>query len=439
MKLKYLLKKTINIKTSYMIIVMITLILIIGGCFSYAVFTTRSEAKGALNIVTGNLYSLIDSTDLDANKSVTLEPNETKIVTLTLTNANGIDSKVNLYYSSTSANIEIGYLSNGDAAPSTSGYVLGKNGSTTDKKKIYVKITNNDIVNSTISFGSDVGLPTAALAFPSGKSALSLIEGTVSNSNILVAYTYDDINDATKCITGEETTCQVTKCYENNTAESCQAGTIIKYAVNDTEDKIFYVLHDDGENMTLQQRENTISNVAWYTDSNDNTKGPLTILPLLEEATKEWINVEDQTYTMGTTNFNNTNTFTGCIYYDPTGISCTANKYIMESRTSKSRMITAQEATAMGCKSYKLNGSSNASCPKWMYNHLYETTNYEGTVNDNTTNDNGTNNYGYWTMTAYSDDSEEVWNIYRSGSMNKNNTSDLRYGARAVIVVSKNK
>lgn len=240
-----------------------------------------------------------------------------------------------------------------------------------------------------------------------------------TNSNIVSAYTYN----ASTCVTGEEATCVETTCYEDESVNSCEAGTIIKYKVNNTEEKYFHVLHDDGDTMTLQQRENTVYNTSWYADSNDNTKGPLTILPVLESATAGWTNVNDQTYTMGTTIFKD-NVFTGCDGYN----SCTANTYTLAARTAKSRMVTVQEATSVGCT------GSNNSCPNFMNNYLNTSTSNGGTVNDST----GSANYGYWTMSASSSyPGSGAHSVSYHGCENSNFTTDTGNGARAVVVVNK--
>ena len=244
-------------------------------------------------------------------------------------------------------------------------------------------------------------------------------QASEETNNIKVAYTYN----SSTCVTGEESTCVQTSCYENSSVGSCPAGTIIKYAVNDTEEKYFHVLHDDGDTMTLQQRENTVYNTAWYADSDDSTKGPLTILPALENATSGWKNVNNQTYTMGTTNFNNTNSYTGCA----DNMNCIANTYTLGERTSKARMITKQEATALGCT------TSDKSCPNWMNNYLHNSTSYGGTVNDTT----GDRNEGYWTMSASSSDSGSAWFVNYEGNVLRDRTTRTYYGARAVVVVSK--
>lgn len=431
MKLKYLLKKTINIKSSYLVILIVGMLVVIGGCISYALFTVTSESKGVLNIVTGNLYSYIDSIDLDKNKSVTVAPGSITTVTLKLLNVNGIDAKLNLYYSTTNSNIDIGYLASGDAAPNTDGYVLGKNGSDSESKTIYVQIKNNDSANAVVTFGSDVGLSTATLAFPSGKSSLNKI----NNNYISNIYNYDDKNEATKCITGEEATCQVSDCITNTDKDSCNTGTIVKYKVNDTEEKFFYVLHDDGNKLTLQQRENTTHNTLWcskedyieqqgvetdYGETGNNNKGPITALQLLEDSTNGWVNVNEQQYTLGTTNFNDTNEFTGCDSYS----SCSKNTYTMERKNARARMITIQELSALGCT------TTENSCPIWVSNYLKQSTVYGGTIDDDVS-------LGYLTSSAFSSDLNSSWYVKASGNVYYDSIKNSDKAVRAVVEVSK--
>ena len=239
--------------------------------------------------------------------------------------------------------------------------------------------------------------------------------------NIVAAYTYN----SSSCITGEESTCVQTSCYENKTSGSCPAGTIIKYKVNDSTTKYFHVLHDDGETMTLQQRENTVYNTAWYSSSNDNSNGPTTILPALESATSGWTNVNNQTYTMGTTTFK-TNAYTGC-----NSSECIENTYTLGQRTGKARMITMQEALAVGCT------ESSQSCPNFMNNYLYNSTSYGGTVVDDTTANGASYNYGYWTVSADSSYSSTAWFVRFYGDVGSHYTTNTHFGARAVVVVNK--
>jgi len=236
------------------------------------------------------------------------------------------------------------------------------------------------------------------------------------NPNILHVYRYD----LSGCITGEESTCvELTERPETYTA-----GTIIKYKVNDTLEKYFHVMFDEGDRLVLQQRENTISATMWYDVANDNTKGPLTVLPLLENETSGWTNVLDQEYSMGTTPFQ-TNPFTGCTVDSTTKeIDCTVNTYTLSQRTAKARMITTQEASRLGCK-YLVD----QSCPVWMNNYLKENESYGGTVSHDT-------DLGYWTMSVDSSNML-VFTMAYIGSVSFADTMYTSCGARAVVVINK--
>lgn len=251
---------------------------------------------------------------------------------------------------------------------------------------------------------------------------------SLTESNFFVAYTYNqDKGSSDYCVTGDEVTCKRNDCYTSS-KKICPAGTIIDYIVAGNNSKVrFHVIKDQGKKMTMQSQKNTLKNIKWYT-TNDTTKGPLTILEKLEKATEGWSNVESQTYTMGTTIFQD-NSWTGCSEYN----SCSNNIYTWNARTSKVRMITTQEAASLGCT------TSNSSCPIWLYNYLYYSTSYGATQDDNT-NDPATNS-GYWTMSTYLLDKTHAWFIAREGVVFTNNqwgvaTSTL-FGARAVIEVSK--
>ena len=470
MKLKYFLKEKLNLSNGYIIaIAVLILIVIIGG--SYALFTTSSESKGALNIVTGDLKPSMTSDQLDEDNDVVVEPNQVKTVIISLKNVNPVEAKYNLFYSTSkeNANIEIGYLTTGDDAPTTLGYTIPKTGSSDDTKTIKVRILNNEKENITVTFGSNVGLAKSNLDFPAGKQALTKID-----SNVIQAYNYQEDKTATNyCINGEEETCEKTTCLEDSDANSCTQGTIVRYAVSDTENHYFYVLHDDGATLTLQQRENTVKNVPWiskedyiaaggteaeYGTNGNNTKGPITAITKLEEATKTWSNVNDMTYQMGTTNFNGTNAFTGCTTDSNYKATCSVNTYNSDAnaltfpkRTAKARMITAQEASSTSCLQWKDNskdstimGSSidsnnHGSCPDFMHNYLYHSKTYGGSYEDNTVNENGDDNESYWTMSVISSNFFASFIVHRGGNINASYISTTATnGARAVIQINKN-
>jgi len=265
--------------------------------------------------------------------------------------------------------------------------------------------------------------------------------------NIIVGYTYNQTSGSSNyCVTGDEDTCVKTKCYESKTAGSCPAGTIIVYKVNDTEIVRFHVIHDKGSTMTMQSQRNIIYNLAWmdyddYKSENTdgtscsyeacNEEGPISILEALEGTTAGWVNVNNQTYTLGTTTFK-TNAYTGCSAYN----SCTTNKYTLPSRTVKARLLSVQEAVDLGCI------TAVQTCPKWMYNYLTNSTDYNGTINDANIGPNGilgtVGNDGYWMMNAYSGANTGAWRITYNGSINYSSTNfNNFYGARAVIEINK--
>lgn len=431
MKLKYLLKNKSSLRKGYIIVIVsLILIAIIGG--SYALFTATSEGKGALNIVTGDLKPYFESEQLDSDNEIVLAPKEVKTVIVNLKNVNSIDAKYNFYYSvnNATADVEVNYLATGDEAPTTEGYIISKDAT----KTIKIRILNNHTEKVTVNFGSGVGLTNDTLDFPAGKNIIEKVE-----SNIIKAYTYDQTNEATKCITGEEETCVETTCLTSADANSCPMGTIIRYAVNETDNKYFYVLEDKGTTLTMQQRENTVNSTAWYVEEavdengtsttlSNNTKGPLTVLTKLEEATSGWTNVNDQTYAIGTTIFAGDNAYTACTGSTGTELTCNSNIYTLESRTAKARMITGQEVNKTGCKIY----TESDTCPIWMYNYLNGSTEYGGTVDSSSDSD-----YSYWTMSVHSASTTSAWVIRRYAQLNVNETNSTETGARAVVEINK--
>ena len=448
MKLRYAVKRFFSSNNKLIPLIVLAVIAAVVS-ISYAIFTTTSESHGALNIKTGTLSPKIESIDLDSENDVVVAPNESKLIEIKVKNINSVNAKYNLYYTvdKQNPNITIGYLDASDVEPVTTGFVINSN----DTKIVRVLITNSDTENITFTFGSDVGLENATLTFPNNKQSLSLI----SNPFIVKAYTYnEDSTAANYCINGEEATCVETNCITNKEANSCPMGTIIQYKVNDTEQKYFYVLRDEGKNMTLQQRENTIRNIAWHAGSNDNTQGPDTILPQLETATAGWTNVNEISYTPGITTLYQ-NAFTGCTYDGGENgtylTSCSANSYTMPERTARARMITALEASSTGCLVYRdgstypvpISGQTSSynygSCPDWMHNYLYSSSdnNYGGSYSNNTQNENNLYDHGYWTMSSSSAAGSIAWTVNLSGRLYDDYTSSDRHGARAVIEVSK--
>ena len=266
---------------------------------------------------------------------------------------------------------------------------------------------------------------SSGLSSTNVQSAIDELNGKADIRKVLkfvAAYTYST-SSSNKCITGEELTCEKTTCYQQKTSGSCPAGTIVKYKVNDTTIMNFHVMFDNGSTMTMQSQRTIIYNVKWYEEGGNNTSGPINVLSALEDVTDGWSNVNNQTYTLGTTSFK-TNAYTGCSTYN----SCASNIYTLSARTGRARIISLQEAVALGCT------STSSSCPIWMYNYMSSSTSYSGTENDT---GNGTNNKAYWTLQARDGGNlSAIWNIGTSGSVGSLSYANA-VGARAVVVVSK--
>lgn len=238
----------------------------------------------------------------------------------------------------------------------------------------------------------------------------------ISNRNIVEAFKYDDM-----CITGGESSCVKTKCYKEKGVSSCPSGTIIKYKVNDNEIVNFHVMFDEGNTMTLQSQKNVVYNTKWSDDLLDDSLGlyktPLNIFMALEEATKTWSNVNNQTFKMGKTVFM-TNEYTSC---DQAGICSGDDSYRLDRRTVKARMITVQEAKVLGCN------DKNGSCPRWLFNYLNGSTvnNIDEMAGDR-----------YFTLNRYENYSSTCIAISNNGNFALPSVSD-QLGTRAVVVINK--
>ena len=182
-KLKEFLYREINIRNSYLIGISLLILLICISTTSYALFTATAEKKGALNIVTGNLYALIKSDSLDENKQVIINPNETKTLKIELTNVNSIDAKFIMYYKTDTNTISIGCTENSDICPIEEGIVLTKNGTEKDTVTFTTQITNNGTKKATITFGANVGFPDKEISLVSGQNKILKTEPVVEEKN----------------------------------------------------------------------------------------------------------------------------------------------------------------------------------------------------------------------------------------------------------------
>ena len=326
--------------------------------------------------------------------------------------------------------------------------------------KILIGIVIGIIVSTAVTYGAEQLISGNEVLYNNGASqgtsdnvqgAIDELYNKLYDKSLITAYTYNETKgDNNYCVNGEEKTCKKTECYKKGS--KCNQGTIIKYYVRENEYHYFYVLHDDGEKITMQQRENTVRNIPWNEIIQDNSKGPITILNALEQATSTWTNVNVIEYTPGVTELNG-NKFTGCTYNSGKDadykIRCEENIYEnFGFRKARARMITALEASETGCLMYKNGDEDNrklgnsidtfnlGSCPDWMHNYLHGSTINGGSYNNDTLNENKVYDEVYWTMSANLDN-DTAWIVNRIGNLYIYDVKSNIGGARAVVEINK--
>ena len=186
-KIKYSLKRNQNVKSNYIMLIGVLSIFLLVGGFSFALFTSTVESRGALNIVTGNLYALLESRELDNTNSLVLNSGETKLMTVSLKNVNVINAKFNLWYQA-SDGVSVSFDEENDIPPEKEGAVFS-----VDEVKTYkLKVTNNTGESQTVTFGSNPGLANKPLSFPTGKKVIEgIIPKAVLDDN-MIKVVYDE-------------------------------------------------------------------------------------------------------------------------------------------------------------------------------------------------------------------------------------------------------
>ncbi len=153
----------------YMLVVIILTLLIVGGYYSYAMFTVSKEKSNAISIVTGTLsYDL--SIDGASGNILSVNSGETKEFTVTLSNPNSRIARFNFYYvGALPDGVTAGYVTgDGLSTPSVAiGINLEADGSVGASNVYKIRVTNNSGSSATVTLGVQVGLDYNDLALPS--------------------------------------------------------------------------------------------------------------------------------------------------------------------------------------------------------------------------------------------------------------------------------
>ena len=192
----------------YIIVMILISLLVVGGYFSYAMFTVSKERSNAISIVTGNLiYDL--TVDGEDKESFDVPANTTMEFTVVLSNPNNRVARFNFYYlGNLPDGVSAGYIVEEyfNIPPEEVGINLERNGTSGSSNTYKIKITNANNNSVTINLGVSVGLDYNDLTLPSNGH---LFEEYISNlSNIVLTNqgengdVYNDGEDT--FITGED-------------------------------------------------------------------------------------------------------------------------------------------------------------------------------------------------------------------------------------------
>ena len=206
-KIKELMKT--DISKFYILGVGLISLLLIGGFFSYAMFTVNKEKSNAISIVTGNLIYKLE-VDGEEGDTLTVPANSSKEFIITLSNPNNRIARFNFYYKGDlPEGVSAGYkVSDGvNTPPVEAGINLEKVESSGSSNTYIIRVSNKSSSEVTINLGVSVGLDYNDLALPSNGHLFEevITTGPVSDiviDNLSSGSTYDDEVDT--FITGED-------------------------------------------------------------------------------------------------------------------------------------------------------------------------------------------------------------------------------------------
>ena len=231
-----------------------------------------------------------------------------------------------------------------------------------------------------------------------------------------------NISSTSECVTSG--TCSDTEI--NN-------GIKVNVKVNDKENYDFYVISDNGTELTLIMDRNIGTQVAWVTkvDYNDDTnygsygktdKGPITTLNYLNNQTANWTNIDPiESYTYDN-NLNDSSAYQKLEITNGEGVLTSKDGATTTTLTgvSRARLLTYEEADAL-CRvnSYKT--------PTWLYTNLSSSNTTEVPK-------------AYWFLTTHPPYTYDVRAMYYDGVLTYNNmvSNETTHGTRPVITLSKN-
>jgi len=207
---------------------------------------------------------------------------------------------------------------------------------------------------------------------------------------------------------------EVTSVHNCATSGICEPGTSFAIQVNDSDVYKFYVISDDGSEVTLIMNKNIKNEVTWYNSDEGYAAGPLNALRELRDSTSTWTNLQSL----------NINT-----YDDELGNDFTLG----ETFEMYARLPKYSELTKFGTKDAT---GFYGNLPDFLMENL------------SNTGDSDTN--GYWFSTAYSENTASLVKAWRIDDLrseihcneylygdNLYVDSEIYWGIRPVITLSR--
>ena len=183
--------KKILLETSfskiYMIVMIIITLLLVGGYFSYAMFTVSKEKSNAVSIVTGNLTYRLEVEENETN-TLTVPANSRQDFIVTLSNPNNRVARFNFYYvGDLPDGVDIGYIEKEgvNTPPSSTGINLEKVDTTGSSNTYIVRVSNTTESEISIELGVSVGLDYNDLELPENGHLLRKITSTGTVSEVI--------------------------------------------------------------------------------------------------------------------------------------------------------------------------------------------------------------------------------------------------------------
>ena len=204
--------KKILLETSfskiYIIVMILISVLVIGGYFSYAMFTVTKEKSNAISIITGNLnvkvtingQEVIATADKPFVYNYTISQRTSEYY-IDVENLNNMPVRINCYYlyeGGLPAGNTIGYVSEDYSIPPDSkGKILNSVGTMGSKESYRIKLKADNITK--IGFGLNVGLDYNELQLP--ENAYTFEEYPMSVSDVIL----DGVKESEKYNDGVDT------------------------------------------------------------------------------------------------------------------------------------------------------------------------------------------------------------------------------------------